>query len=293
MSNATLPRPLSFGILPLLLLLGSALGSTGCASPQPGSTTPTDGWHVRLDEALAAAKAQQRPVLALFCGSDWCPSCQKMEQNVFRQPAFAEYARENLVLARFDFPKSFRLDPAIAAENARLKQARGVSSFPTVLFLDSEGNEILRTPYGSATAEQYLRGVHEILAEPRIGRPLAAGTMPLFVRADATWKIENDDLLWLSQGSESARVVLRGVSSFSVPINLRLTTFAPGATVHYTLDGSDPTPDSPRADAPIAVSKTRELRARTFAGDKPLGGVARFAIHCMEDTPVPEELLRK
>jgi hexosaminidase len=37
-----------------------------------------------------------------------------------------------------------------------------------------------------------------------------------------------------------------------------------GATVRYTLDGTEPTAASPRADGPIPIGKSLELRARTF-----------------------------
>lgn len=47
-----------------------------------------------------------------------------------------------------------------------------------------------------------------------------------------------------------------------------LSTTHPGATIHYTLDGSKPTAGSPAYDGtPIPVSATSVIRARTFAPD--------------------------
>ncbi len=49
----------------------------------------------------------------------------------------------------------------------------------------------------------------------------------------------------------------------SVPVTL--TSPSPGATIRYTLDGSDPAESSPRYEAPVAVDRTATVKARAFA----------------------------
>ncbi len=63
--------------------------------------------------------------------------------------------------------------------------------------------------------------------------------------------------------------------AFSVPggryggaRTVELSTTEPGGVVRYTLDGSKPTPGSPAYSGPIAISATKVLRARTFAGGR-------------------------
>ena len=294
MSDRPSSRPTFLAVACSFAILASVLGTVGCASTQPASTAPARAgeWNDRLDFALDTARAEQRPVLALFCGSDWNPACQKMEQNVFSEQAFVDYAKDNLVLLRVDFPQSFQLDPSIASENARLKESHGISDLPTVLFLDPDGKELLRTPGGSAAAEEYVRGWREALATPRFAK-LADGTMPMHLPTDATWRVENGAVRWIAQGNPSGRLVMSGIRFFDAPARLRLRTFARGASVHYTLDGSDPTPASPRANGEITVSKTVELRARSFAAEQPVSPVARFLVEQLPDVPVPEEHLRK
>ena len=55
------------------------------------------------------------------------------------------------------------------------------------------------------------------------------------------------------------------------PVEVRLTPDEPaGQTIHYTLDGSSPTKDSPRYTEPIRIASTAKLRARSFnLGSRP------------------------
>ncbi|MCY2925887.1 MAG: chitobiase/beta-hexosaminidase C-terminal domain-containing protein, partial [Planctomycetota bacterium] len=53
---------------------------------------------------------------------------------------------------------------------------------------------------------------------------------------------------------------------FNKSLSLEFTCQAPNASVHYTLDGSDPTEKSPVAKAPIALTDTTTVKARVFGG---------------------------
>lgn len=63
-----------------------------------------------------------------------------------------------------------------------------------------------------------------------------------------------------------------GVKNAEVTVNL--TGELPGAAIHYTLDGSDPTPADPRYDNPLTFSSPTRLRARAFFPDKLPGPLA-------------------
>ena len=58
----------------------------------------------------------------------------------------------------------------------------------------------------------------------------------------------------------------RGESvSTSLPVIVTITDATPGAFIHYTIDGSTPTPESPGYTAPITITATTTLRALAFA----------------------------
>jgi len=56
----------------------------------------------------------------------------------------------------------------------------------------------------------------------------------------------------------------RPSGTFIRPFQLELHTTSPDAEIHYTLDGSFPTKDSPLYTGPISITQTVEVRARAF-----------------------------
>ncbi len=57
---------------------------------------------------------------------------------------------------------------------------------------------------------------------------------------------------------------------FNKPVDVTIRSAVAGATIHYTLDGHEPTKTSPRYTGPVRLSKTTRLKARAFkAGMEP------------------------
>ncbi len=121
-------------ILPLFaaLLLGAS------------AVRASEGWLTRMDEALAAAKQQDRLILVNFTGSDWCPPCMKLKGEVLSAPAFQQHAQESLVLLEVDFPRRRELSPEQRNHNQELAARFGIEAFPTLLLLDSDGKVLDR-----------------------------------------------------------------------------------------------------------------------------------------------------
>ncbi|MBA2480826.1 MAG: tandem-95 repeat protein, partial [Planctomycetes bacterium] len=62
--------------------------------------------------------------------------------------------------------------------------------------------------------------------------------------------------------------------SFTAPTAVTITSTTPGTTLHYTVDGSEPTTASPTYGAPVAIGANTTLRARGFANGYFEGAVA-------------------
>ncbi len=145
-----------------LLLAGLAFSANSVAA----QTAPS--WTSSLPVALEQAKASQKPVLAVFSGSDWCKPCMMLKQEVFDQPEFTSFAKDKFVLARFDFPrnKKNRLDPAQTKLNedaaARLNKE---GSFPAVVLISPEGKILARTGYRPGGATAYDTYLAQLLAK--------------------------------------------------------------------------------------------------------------------------------
>lgn len=99
-------------------------------------------WTTDLNAAKEQAKKEQKMVLMDFTGSDWCGWCIKLDKEVFATPAFAQYAKKNLVLVQLDFPRSKEQSAELKKANAQLKSKFGADGLPTVVVLNSNGKEV-------------------------------------------------------------------------------------------------------------------------------------------------------
>ncbi len=96
-------------------------------------------WLTDYAAALEKAKEENRNVFLFFTGSDWCGWCMRLEREILRMPEFADFAAENLVLVKLDFPRGFRLPAAQTKQNQQLAQQYGVRGYPTVVVLKPDG----------------------------------------------------------------------------------------------------------------------------------------------------------
>lgn len=129
------------------------------------SAFAADGWMTDFEAAKAKAKAENKPMLLDFTGSDWCGWCIKLDKEVFGEAAFKEYAAAELVLVELDFPRKKEQSADLKAQNEKLAKQYGVRGFPTILVLSPEGELIEKTGYQKGGAEAYVKHIKGILAE--------------------------------------------------------------------------------------------------------------------------------
>jgi len=104
----------------------------------------SDIWSTDYSASIAQAAASKKAILLEFTGSDWCPPCMKQNKDVFEQGAFADYAKDKLVLVKLDFPKGKEQSPEVKEQNKNLAAQYGVEGFPTIILLNPEGKELAR-----------------------------------------------------------------------------------------------------------------------------------------------------
>ena len=104
-----------------------------------------------------------KPILLIFSGSDWCSWCVKLDSEVFSQPEFKEWAAGNVITVIADFPARKELPPDTVLQNEQLKNQYNITGFPTVLLLDSDGNLLGRTGYQRGGAANYIAHLENLL----------------------------------------------------------------------------------------------------------------------------------
>jgi protein disulfide-isomerase len=129
----------------------------GCSK---GGSNDNLNWEENLETALQKAKAENKAVLVNFTGSDWCQWCIKLSDEVFSKSEFEDYAEDNLILVRLDFPRNIEQSAETKAYNNQLAQRYGVQGFPTILLFNSQGQMVLQTGYlpgGPVTYVEHLK----------------------------------------------------------------------------------------------------------------------------------------
>ena len=116
----------------------------GCSK---SGTSDNLKWETNLETALQKAKTENKAVLVNFTGSDWCVWCQKLSAEVFSKNEFEDYAEENLILVKIDFPQNIEQSAETKSYNTQLAQKFGIQGYPTILLFNSSGNLALTTGY--------------------------------------------------------------------------------------------------------------------------------------------------
>jgi thioredoxin-related protein len=124
-------------------------------------------WLTSFDEAKTQAKEKHQYILLNFSGSDWCAPCIRMKKEVFETQAFNDFATENLVLLKADFPrqKKNQLDPKQKAHNESLADKFNPNGkFPLTVLLDSEGKVVHEWDgYAGVSADKFITEVRSLI----------------------------------------------------------------------------------------------------------------------------------
>jgi thiol-disulfide isomerase/thioredoxin len=126
------------------------------------SLQAADIWLTDYDAALKQAAADKKPLILEFTGSDWCPPCKALTANVFEKPAFEEFAKSNVVLVKFDFPRRKEQEEALKATNQAMAKKYQVQGFPTVILVSSSGEEMARkVGYAGETPDSMIEWIKQ------------------------------------------------------------------------------------------------------------------------------------
>ncbi len=140
-----------------LTVVGIAIGMTACeyASDSMADAAADENgaqeseivteWLTSYEKAIEKSRETERPILMNFTGSDWCPPCIQMKNDVLDTRAFKEFAKGNLVLLELDFPRTKPQKAELEQQNTELAEKFRIQGFPTFLVVDDEGEEVRRT----------------------------------------------------------------------------------------------------------------------------------------------------
>ncbi len=134
-------------LLTLALLLGLTLSITA------------QDWQLDLESAKSIASKENKKIILVFAGSDWCGPCIKLEKNIWESDAFQQESKASWVLLKADFPrkKANRLSKEQTQENEMLAEKYNPNGyFPLVLVLDESGKILGTTGFKDISPLKYI-----------------------------------------------------------------------------------------------------------------------------------------
>ncbi len=125
----------------------------------------SQNWKTNFEEAQKEATEQNKNILLVFSGSDWCAPCIKLDNIVWKSDAFKSESEKNWVIYKADFPKkkANQLSPELAESNSKLAEKYNRNgSFPLVILLDKTGKVIGMTGFKDISASEYIQLIHSL-----------------------------------------------------------------------------------------------------------------------------------
>lgn len=116
------------------------------------------------EEAFRVASETQKPVLLVFAGSDWCAPCIRFEKQVLSEKSFLEFANDNLVILKADFPQRKKLPASEQKQNDALAEEynpKGV--FPKLVLLREDRSVLSALTYSNQTTVEFISQIKESL----------------------------------------------------------------------------------------------------------------------------------
>jgi thioredoxin-related protein len=125
-------------------------------------------WYKSIDEAKKVAAENNKTIILVFQGSDWCAPCMKLEKEIWSTEKFKSYALEHFVMLQADFPKrkANQLPKEQQEHNDHLAEQYNLNGyFPHVVVLKADGNVLGRLGYENIRPEEYIKRINNFIAK--------------------------------------------------------------------------------------------------------------------------------
>ena len=119
-------------------------------------------WLESYEESLIKSNQENKKIILVFQGSDWCGPCIKLTEEVWSSEYFIDYARKFFILLKADFPrkrKNYLSDDQKEANKILAERFNPNGYFPLIVVLDNTGKVLGKMGYEKKTPEQYIKTI--------------------------------------------------------------------------------------------------------------------------------------
>lgn len=123
-------------------------------------------WLTSFEEAIIVSENTGKNILMVFSGTDWCRPCIQLNTQILETEEFLSWAKANVVLLVFKFPKSKK--NALSCEqqaynDAMAEKYNPQGYFPKVLIVDKMGIELGCLGFMNVTPSEYIIEIEKII----------------------------------------------------------------------------------------------------------------------------------
>lgn len=140
--------PIKYLFLPLFLLLAT--------------TANAQNWERNFEIAKSKAAEQNKEILLVFQGTDWCAPCIRLDKEIWSSETFQDLADDEFILLLAEFPRLNKneLTEEQKAHNNRLAEKYDPKGyFPLVVVLDKDGNVLGESGYEKLSPTEYFENL--------------------------------------------------------------------------------------------------------------------------------------
>ena len=124
------------------------------------SITNAQNWLTNFEEAKNISNKENKHIILVFQGSDWCAPCIKLDREIWSTPEFIKYSKEHFIMVKADFPRKSKnkLTESQQKQNNQLMEKYNTQGyFPFVAVLDKNGKMLGNTGYKKTSPSEYIK----------------------------------------------------------------------------------------------------------------------------------------
>ena len=103
-------------------------------------STLAQQYYTDIDQSVKLAQKEDKNILMIFSGSDWCKPCIQLKKSILETDEFQLFSSQNLVVLQLDFPysKKNKLSKEQTKHNEELADKyNSEGTFPKMILLDN------------------------------------------------------------------------------------------------------------------------------------------------------------
>jgi FAD:protein FMN transferase len=114
--------------------------------------------------AFQMASTQHKPIFLIFSGSDWCLPCIRFEKKILADTNFLNFAKQNLVMLRADFPQRKKISAEMIKQNEALADKYNPDGeFPKLVLLNPDESILTSIQFSNQTTGEFVTELTSVL----------------------------------------------------------------------------------------------------------------------------------